>query len=217
MNTIIISRLLGSGAGLIASQLAQSLNYDFVDKEMLQVTMEQYGLTRFGKLYTSPPNIWDLANSKNLQVVSMLDDTMRALAHRKQTVVLARGGYNVLSNRSDVLKVRIQAPFAARVERVMEREGIQDKEQAEKLVAADDKARTKFVARFYHQNWEDASSFDLVINTDLIPTETSVAWISDASRLLEKRDQLIGSGSTESKEVDPLLLEAIEHALEGRV
>ncbi len=184
---------------------------------MLQVTMEQYGLTRFGKLYTSPPNIWDLANSKNLQVVSMLDDTMRALAHRKQTVVLARGGYNVLSNRSDVLKVRIQAPFAARVERVMEREGIQDKEQAEKLVAADDKARTKFVARFYHQNWEDASSFDLVINTDLIPTETSVAWISDASRLLEKRDQLIGSGSTESKEVDPLLLEAIEHALEGRV
>ncbi|MGE9290783.1 MAG: AAA family ATPase [Puniceicoccales bacterium] len=217
MNTIVISRLVGSEAGAIAKRLADSLEYDLVDKEILEGTLRQYGVTRFGKLYTSPPNIWDLTNSKNLEVVSMLNDTMRALAQRGRAVILARGGYVTLNPYYDVLKVRIQAPYTLRVDRVMSREKIDSRTEAEDRVTADDSARMKFVKRFYGQKWHDATSFDLVLNTDVIPPETATDWIAQAVDLLKKQKEKKNSHSAQNIKVDPLLLGAIDEALLRRV
>lgn len=217
MNTIAISRLVGSEAGAIAHQLADALGYDLVDKSILQGTLQQYGLTRFGELYTSPPNLWDLANSKNLEIVSMLNDTMQALAQRGRTVILARGGYVTLSQYADVLNVRLHAPFDVRVERIMARENISDRTTAEKQVAADDKARIKFVERFYGQKWHDDSDFDLVLNTALIPQQTAEAWITEALRILETREPRADAPLAKNTKIDPLLLSAIDEALERRV
>ncbi|CAA6679877.1 MULTISPECIES: AAA family ATPase [unclassified Lentimonas] len=217
MNTIAISRLVGSEAGVIAQQLAEALDYDLVDKYILQATLQQYGMTRFGELYTSPPNLWDLANSKNLAMVSMLNDTMRALAHRGRTVILARGGYVTLNKYADVLNVRLHAPLDVRVDRVMDREGFVDRAEAKKRIAADDKARIKFVERFYGRKWHDESDLDLVFNTDVIPQQTAKSWITEALRLQEAKDVRAGAELARKVTVDPLLLDAIEQALERRI
>ncbi|MGJ8639235.1 MAG: AAA family ATPase [Opitutaceae bacterium] len=216
MNTIVISRLVGSDAGMIARQLADTLGYDLVDKSILQGTLQQYGLTRFGELYTSPPNLWDLANSKNLEIVSMLNDTLEALAHRGRTVILARGGYLALSKYADVLNVRLHAPFDVRVERVMAREGWVETAEAAVRVAADDKARIKFVERFYGCKWHDETNLDLVLNTDVIPKETAETWIAEALRLQESKACRPGAKLARKTEVDPLLLSAIDLALDRR-
>ncbi len=217
MNTIAISRLVGSDAGAIARQLADTLGYDLVDKAVLQGTLQQYGLTRFGELYTSPPNLWDLANSKNLEIVTMLNDTMEALAHRGRTVILARGGYVALNKYADVLNVRLHAPFAVRVDRIMAREGFVDRSDAEVRVRADDKARIKFVERFYGCKWHDESDLDLVLNTDVIPQPTAESWIAEALRLQEAKAVRDDAELAQKSKVDPLLLSAIELALERRV
>lgn len=216
MHTIAISRLVGSEAGAIATRLAEQLGYDLVDKSILQGTLKQYGMTRFGELYTSPPNLWDLANSRNLEVVSMLNATMQALAHRGRTLILARGGYVTLRQYADVLNVRLHAPFDVRVERVMQREGFVDRADAEQRVAADDKSRIKFVERFYGRKWHNESDFDLVLNTDLISQETSEAWITVAVRMLESKPLRPDANLARQIEVDPLLLSAIDQALELR-
>src|SRR4029077_7535159 len=132
-----------------------------------------YGLTKFGELYTSPPNILDLANSKNLLIVSMLNDIMEALAHRGDMLILGGGGggYASLSKYADVLNVRLQAPFSVRVERVMARENLTNRLQAEQRVKTEDTARQKFVSRFYNQAWDNASNLDLAIDTDTISIE----------------------------------------------
>jgi cytidylate kinase len=217
MNTIAISRLVGSDAGVIARQVADALGYDLVDKSILQGTLQQYGLTRFGELYTSPPNLWDVANSKNLEIVSMLNDTMQALAHRGRAVILARGGYVTLGKYVDVLNVRLHAPFEVRVERVMAREGLTDRKKAEAQVAADDNARIKFVQRFYGHKWHDESALDLVLNTDVIPPETAQEWIIKAVHMLEAKQPTPDALLAQKTKVDPLLLSAIEEALERRV
>ena len=59
-----------------------ALGYTLVSKSILEGIFRQYGLTKFDELYTSPPTVWDLANAKNLLIVSMLNGTMEALAHR---------------------------------------------------------------------------------------------------------------------------------------
>jgi cytidylate kinase len=117
--TIAISRLIGSEGTKIAQRVAESLGYTLVNKSVLEGIFRQYGLTKFGEVYTSSPNLWDLANAKNLDIVSMLNETMEALAHRGHMLIVGRGGYASLSKYADVLNVRLQAPFAVSVERVM--------------------------------------------------------------------------------------------------
>ena len=146
----------------------------------------------------------------------MLNDTMQALAHRGRTVILARGGYVTLGKYADVLKVRLHAPFEVRVDRVMEREGFVDRSEAAVRVAADDKARIKFVERFYGQKWHNESDFDLVLNTDVIHQLTAEEWITKAVRMLESKELRSDAQLAKKTKIDPLLLSAIDEALELR-
>ncbi|HEY5707337.1 MAG TPA: cytidylate kinase-like family protein [Terrimicrobiaceae bacterium] len=213
MKTVAISRLIGSEAGKIARQVTKALGYTLVNKGVLEGIFRQYGLTKFGELYTSLPNIWDLANAKNLLIVSMLNDTMEALAHRGNMLILGRGGYASLSEYADVLNVRLQAPFSVRVERVMARENLSNRLRAEQRVKADDTARQKFVSMFYNQAWDNGSNFDLVIDTDTISTEMAADWIIEAARALSQKEFGADAVIAERAKVDPSLLDAIDIAL----
>jgi cytidylate kinase len=217
MKTIAISRLIGSEAAKIAHRVNEALGYTFVNKSILEGIFRQYGLEKFGELYTSPPNIWDLANAKNLQIVSMLNDTMEALAQRGDILILERGEYAPLSKYADVLNVRLQAPFSVRVERVMARENLSSRLQAEQRVKADDTAREKFVSRFYNQAWDNGSNFDLVIDTDTISTEMATDWIIAAAKALSQKEFRADAVTAERAKVDPSLLDAIDTALARRL
>jgi cytidylate kinase len=217
MKTIAISRLIGSEAGKIARRVAEVLGYTLVNKSILEGIFRQYGLEKFGELYTSPPNVWDLANAKNLLIVSMLNDTMEALAHRGDMLILGRGGYASLSKYADVLNVRLQAPFSVRVERVMARENIPSRLRAEQRVKADDTARQKFVSRFYNQEWDNGSQFDLAIDTNTISTEMATDWIIEAARALSQKEFGPAAVTAERAKVDPALLDAIGIALARKV
>jgi cytidylate kinase len=213
MRTIAISRLVGSEGATIARRLTEALGYTLANKRVLEAIFRQYGLEKFGELYTSPPNIWDLANARNLQIVSMLNDTMEALAHRGDMLILGRGGYASLSKYEDVLNVRLQAPFSVRVERVMARENLDNRLRAEQQVKADDTAREKFVSRFYNQAWENASNFDLVIDTYTISTEMATDWIIEAAKALSAGEFRADAVTAERAKADPSLLDAIDIAL----
>jgi len=213
MNTIVLSTLLGSDTGAIAKNVAKDLGYDLIDRAILEGTMRQYGLTGFGKVYTTPPNFLDLTNSKNLQVLSMLNDTLQALAQRGRTLILVRGGYVTLNKYEDVLHVRLNAPFRVRTDRVMEREGLEVRAEAEQQVANDDRARTLFVKRFYGRDWHDARDFDLVLNTDLIDQPTVEAWITEALRIQEAKPVRKGAQLARKAKVDPLLVSAINESM----
>ena len=211
--TIAISRLIGSEGTKIAQLVAESLGSTLVNKSVLEGIFRQYGLTKFGELYTSSPNLWDLANARNLGIVSMLNETMEALAHRGHMLIVGRGGYASLSKYGDVLNVRLQAPFAVRVERVMSRRNLTNRLSTEKEVKADDAARQKFVSRFYNHGWDDASDFDLVIDTDTISVELAVDWIMQATQALEQKEFGADAVTAQRVKVDPILLDAIDIAL----
>ena len=217
MKTIAISRLIGSEGAKIGRQVTEALGYTLVNKSVLEGIFRQYGLEKFGELYTSPPNIWDLANARNLEIVSMLNETMEALAQRGDTLIQGRGGYASLSKYADVLNVRLQAPFSVRVERVMARENLPNRLRAEQRVKADDTARQKFVSRFYNQEWDNGSNFDLAIDTDTISTEMATDWIIDAAKALSQKQFGPDAVTTERAKVDPALSEAIDVALASQV
>jgi cytidylate kinase len=215
MTTVTISREFGSEGAKIAKQVAEILDYSLVDKRILEGVFRRYGLTKFGDLYESTPSFWDLANANNLLIVSMLNETMEALAHRGRMVILGRGGFASLNEYVDVLNVRIQAPFPDRVERVMAREKISDRRQAEERVRKDDKARQRFIKMFYNKEWDVETYFNLVIDTSTVSTEMAVEWIIDAARALEQKQFARDALMAQQAEVDSVLLDAIEEAFQN--
>jgi cytidylate kinase len=215
MTTVTISREFGSEGAKIAKQVAEILDYSLVDKRILEGVFRRYGLTKFGDLYESTPSFWDLANANNLLIVSMLNETMEALAHRGRMVILGRGGFASLNEYVDVLNVRIQAPFPDRVERVMAREKISDRRQAEERVRKDDKARQKFIKMFYNKEWDVETYFNLVIDTSTVSREMAVEWIIEAAQALEQKQFARDVLTAQQAEVDPVLLDAIEEAFQN--
>lgn len=215
MATITISREYGSEGAKIGQEVAKQLGYDFVDKRIIEGIFRQYGLTKFNDLYTSAPGFWDLTSATNLLIVSMLNETMEALAYRGNTVILGRGGFASLGGYADVLNVRIQAPFAARVQQIMVRENLTNRQQAEAYVREDDKARRKFIQMFYNKQWDVESHFDLVIDTGTVTSDMAINWIIEAARVLEKKDLAADAVITKGLTVDPVLLDAIEKSLQS--
>lgn len=215
MATITISREYGSGGREVGEQVAKILGYEFVDKRIIEGVFRQYGLTKFGDLYTSAPSFWDLANANNLLIVSMLNETMEALAHRGRMVILGRGGFASLNEYADVLNVRIQAPFPVRVDRVMVKENLAERHLAEDRVREDDKARQKFIKMFYNKDWDVETYFNLVVDTSTVSIDMAVNWIVEATRVLEQKEFDPDLVTSQRIKPDPVLVDAIDQAMQN--
>lgn len=209
MAVITISTELGSGGFDISQQVAKRLGYDFVDKHTVDGIFRQYGLTKFDALYSSVPGILDLVNYDNLLIISMLNEIIQAVAQRGNVVILGRGGFAVLEDYADVLNVRTGAPFAVRVQRVMEREGLTDLQQTEERVREADNVRQRFIQIFYARRWDDDSQFDLVLDTGSITPEMAIDRIIADVRALEQKGYPADAPMTTKIEVDPVLADAL--------
>lgn len=209
MAVITISTELGSGGSDISQQVAKRLGYDFVDKHTVDGIFRQYGLTKFDALYSSAPGILDLVNYDNLLIISMLNEIIQAVAQRGNVVILGRGGFAVLEDYADVLNVRISAPFAVRVQRVMEREGLTDRQQTEERVREADNVRQRFIQVFYARRWDDDSQFDLVLDTGSITPEMAIDRIVAEVRAREQKGYPADAPMTTKIEVDPVLADAL--------
>ena len=213
MSVITISRQLGSEGSDIARQVAESLGYEFVDKQTTDAIFRQYGLTRFDEVYNSVPSFFDLLNADNLLLVAMSNEIIEAVAQRGNVVILGRAGFAVLAGLADVLHVRVEAPFSDRVQRVIEREGLADQDAAEERVKQDDEVHDKYIRRFYDKQWDAPSNFDLVLDTGLMSRDEAVQKIVDAARGLSEKPPLKDAPTTKSLQVDPVLADAVAKAI----
>jgi cytidylate kinase len=213
MPVITISRQLGSEGAEIARQVAASLNCEFVDKQTTDAIFRQYGLTRFDELYNAVPSLLDVLNANNLLLVAMANEIIQAVAHRGNVVILGRAGFAVLAGLADVLNVRIEAPVADRVQRVMEREGLADPDAAGEQVTQDDEVHGKYIHRFYNKQWDDPANFDLVLDTGALSMDEAVQQIVAAARNLDQKVQPADAPSTRSLQIDPVLADAVAKAI----
>lgn len=213
MPVITISRQLGSEGSRIATEVAASLGYEFVDKQTTDAIFRQYGLTRFDELYNSVPSFLDILNADNLLLVAMANEIIEAVAQRNNVVILGRAGFAVLAGLADVLHVRIEAPFSNRVKWVMEREGLTDLAAAEERVKQDDEVHTKYIQRFYNKQWGDSANFDLVLDTGVLSEDEAVQKISEAARDLGEKTPPEDAHTTRSLPVDPVLADAVAKAI----
>jgi cytidylate kinase len=216
MTVITISREIGSGGGDIAKQVADSLDYHFVDKKMIERVLMEYGFAQFPEEYEITPGFWSRFDTFRERMIRMLDRVIQAVAHHGNVVILGRGSFAVLGDLSDVLNVRIQAPAAVRAKRLMDVQHITDFEQATALVEQGDELRRSFIHSWYQTRWDAADAFDLVINTDKTPPSLATKWILETNRILEEhwdRER----PSTRNLPVDIVLADTVDKTIKRAV
>ncbi len=215
MSVITISREFGSEGDTIAHQVAQSLNYHLVDQKFIGDILGQYGYVEFDKEFTTLPTFWERFDAQREKqrdlMAQMLNQVIEAVAHHGNVVLLGRVGFEVLGKYTDVLHVRLQAPFSVRVRRIMTQQGI-SLEEAESAVKQSDKVRVAFVEEFYKVPWGSIHAFDMVINTGKIPSELAVSWIISAVKA-PMTSLEIEKPTTASIVVDRILAEAVSEEL----
>lgn len=217
MAVITISREAGSGGTYIAEKVAERLGYHFADRSMAVAVMEEYGYSHFEQEFDSTSSFrLDLVRSGQERpelrpIIDLLPQVSLALAHHGDVVILGRGSFAVLGGFADVLNVRVQAPFGARVKWFMEHENI-PKGEAEALVRQRDQARSAFVTSWYGARVDETSLFDLVIDTGKVPLDSAVDWLVEMAPILEARKD--GHGRTAGGiQVDPALASTVSQKL----
>lgn len=205
MAVVTISRQYGAGGRYVAAVVARALGFRTVDRELVEEAARRIGMdpevarsrdervpalieeVGLALASASPP----FAGAPVPQLApGMLDD--RALAEATRTVIeslaeaggyviLGRGGQAALRDRPDACHVSLVADLEDRVRRVVEREGIGEREARERCRSMDAE-RAAYVRRYYGVDIRDPLLYDLVVNTSRLGLEAAADLVVATAR-----------------------------------
>jgi cytidylate kinase len=107
------------------------------------------------------------------------ESVLRQVAETTGAVILGRAGMVVLSDRSDVLRVRLDGPVEARIAQAMA--SGTDEQLARATQRDADAAREHYAKYFYNVSQDDVSLYHLFIDSTALPPETCVELIALAA------------------------------------
>lgn len=221
MAVITVSRESGSEGTYIAEKTAEALGYHLADRSAAMGIMEEFGFSRYEEEYESRSGFrLDYVRTGQERpdlkpMIDVLPQVSQALGHHGNVVILSRGSFAALAGLTDVLNVRVQAPFGLRVKWFMEQQNVSESE-AQKLVRERDQVRAAFVRSWYGVRLDEIGLFDLVIDTGKIPLDMAVDWLVAAARVLEARSDG-GGQTTKNIDVNPHMAELVSKYLKCEV
>jgi hypothetical protein len=115
--------------------------------------------------------------------VRMVGLVIQGLAHEGNVLIVGRGGQVLLKNHPGVVHVQIVAPTDHRLQVVMERLGLGQRD-AQGRIRSSDRARFDYVRRYHDADWLDPSLYHLTINTGRVPAETAIDLIIATQRAM---------------------------------
>jgi cytidylate kinase len=173
MAIITISRLTGSGGREIATAVAETLQFQFVDRNTIDVVIDRQFPVRTEQLsrLKKDRKVYD----------EMVRSAIAELAASNNVVILGSGGQFLFARVAASLHVQIVAPLPYRIARVM-RTANADRERAERIIEQRDLEKETFLKTLYGKDWRDPAHYDLVINIDHFSNEVAVEIIVKAAR-----------------------------------
>lgn len=161
--------------------MADKLNYEYIDKEKIEKALADYGLPALEveKFDEKKPPFWDSLQIKRRRFLHLIEAAIYDFARKGNIVVVGRGGQVLLKDIPGILHVRIVAPLEVRMNRIMEREG-KDEKDAARILRQSDRDSAGFIHSFFDVDWNDQSLYDLIINTQKISVDTGVKMILES-------------------------------------
>ncbi len=183
---ITISRTFGSGGHEIGEKLAKELQIPFYDKNLLKLMSEKTGITVEGlenadeKLLNRFVDSYSIATGQdygtNLYLFKISKILIKDIAERGSCIIVGRLADWILEGNPDLIRVFIMASEDQRIQRIMKKEKISEK-QAEKLMHQMDKLRKNYYSFFTDGKWDSMDRKDIVINSSLCGVDGTVKML----------------------------------------
>lgn len=198
---ITIGRQFGSQGHDIGKALAQKLNIDFYDKELLDIAAKEGGLSselveKYDEkasnslLYSLSLGASATINSEygtapqtplNEKLYLLEYNIIRRVAE-ESCVIVGRCADHVLADRNDLLRVFVYADDEAKVQHIAWKYSVTP-EKARSMIKKNDKSRANYYNSYASGKWGDPSNYDLCINRSLLGVEGSAELLIACLRI----------------------------------
>lgn len=198
MAILTVSREFGSGGGEIGRAVADSMDYQYVDRERIvrDIRKVGYNWEEWTKdLDEHCPSIWEKYDWSFRGFGALIRSAILNYAVADRVVIIGQGANFVLRDIPYSLRIRVIAPLEARIDRIMKRESV-DKETARWLSEKMDRERSCFIYSLYGKHWDDPTQYDAIFNTgersveEIITIVESFAQGKDRFNTKEARETL---------------------------
>lgn len=185
---ITIGRQFGCGAHEIGTRLAQRLDIDYYDKELIQRAAQDSGFDKnLFAFYDERPTqsflfnlsadgysaIGNTAAPLEEQVFQYQFDTIHRVAGEGSCIIVGRCAEYILRQEENLLSVFLHADDDYRIQRVTKQYGISEKDAAKEIKSVD-KKRARFHNFYCDSKWGDASAYDLCIDVSKFGIDETV-------------------------------------------
>lgn len=145
MNLVItVSRRYGTGASMIAKELAEKLDVPIYDKAYIEHELQD-------RSYASEAEL------------------IRKLAE-SSCIILGRCASEILKDQRNVFNIYICADKPDRIQRIMKKENI-SYEAAKELLEQNDKQRADYYNKHTGKLWGDVSNYHMILDTSILRIE----------------------------------------------
>ena len=194
---ITINREVGSGGRTVGRKLAEKLGVKYCDKAVIEGLTTKFGLTpeRIEDIKAQKKSWWnDITNYYNtlvnsadmpMEAETKLDNAsmfetekriLQELATQSSCVVAGRTGFMVFRTWPNHLNIFIQASLEHRVQRVMRRQNVSEKE-ARDIIEKIDTSRETYIQKYEDTSRYDTRNYQLVISMDDLSEDDAVEVI----------------------------------------
>ncbi|MFR9504412.1 MAG: cytidylate kinase-like family protein [Rikenellaceae bacterium] len=195
---INLGRELGSGGRVIGKRVAEKLNIDFYDKQLIKLAAKQSGISDelFERVdehsrrktlttlvsYLRNPFSGSEAQANNVlsaeALFSIQSDVIRKIASRGSALFVGRCADYILRDYPLSVNLFITANRSDRVARISQLHSISEQD-AEHMIDQCDEQRADYYNFYGTGEWGHASSYHLCVNSSLLGLEQTADYIVD--------------------------------------
>jgi cytidylate kinase len=210
MSVITISRQLGAGGDTIATQVANALGYELIDKKIITEIAKKAGVTVEKALSLDEkykpktiewlmgvinPKIGKILVNEERQLdaksyVDYLRDVIIGISEKGNVIIVGRGSQFILNDFENVFHVRVIADDKFRIERVKNYYNISEAEAFDIIKKMDD-TRKSFMANYLNADWEDPKWYHMILNSSKLGIEQSVEIIVESVKRFSNSNEFI--------------------------
>ncbi|MEJ2642143.1 MAG: cytidylate kinase-like family protein [Desulfosarcinaceae bacterium] len=182
---ITLSTEPGSGGRIVARQVAERLNIDLFDRDIVKEVAESVHLSdqviqsiEKERLSGIQDFISVLVDDKYLYpgiYLNHLTKVVSVIAKHGHAIIVGRGA-NFILPPEERIAVRIVAPLIKRMENVAREYGVSEEEARQRILNRE-KRRASFIRQSYKADVSDFSHYDLIVNTANMDIEAAVGAI----------------------------------------
>jgi cytidylate kinase len=169
MPIITISRGTFSGGKEMAECLAKGLGYPCISREVIVEAGERYGVSEvaLSAALSHAPSLVDRLKRDRDRYLAYIRAVLCSHALQGNFIYHGYAGHHLLAGIRHVMRVRVVANTAYRIEAAMKRLNMTSR-QAEAHIKKVDEERRKWTRFLYGVGWEDPSNYDVVLNLEYL-------------------------------------------------